>query len=187
MLIGGSLVGIGGVLAGLPAEGLPAGIAAGWMTSRLPDELEKRWPLRGRVEHRHETHTLWATLLAVGFSPWMVVLGYAGAAGRGRDERTWARRGLLVILATAAWAYYTQDVLLGVCIVLGVTGGYLGHLLADACTPHGIQPLLPLSKWELHLLPAWARVRTGGALEGLVTVLIVLGDLAFGLHVAGVI
>ena len=48
------------------------------------------------------------------------------------------------------------------CFGLGV----LSHLLSDACTRGGIQPLLPLSKRRWWLLPRFLRGRSEGWLNG---------------------
>ena len=45
--------------------------------------------------------------------------------------------------------------------------GVLSHLLSDACTRGGIQPLLPLSKRRYWLLPRFLRGRSDGWINGL--------------------
>jgi membrane-bound metal-dependent hydrolase YbcI (DUF457 family) len=50
-------------------------------------------------------------------------------------------------------------------LVLSFALGCLSHLMSDACTISGIQPLLPFSKWRIWLLPKMLRSRTDGYLD----------------------
>jgi hypothetical protein len=53
------------------------------------------------------------------------------------------------------------------------------HLLGDACTRGGIQPLLPLINWRFWLLPRIVRGRSDGRINALAgaisTVMLALG------------
>jgi inner membrane protein len=50
-------------------------------------------------------------------------------------------------------------------VAAAMAGGYLSHLLLDACTPSGVPFLGPLSWRRVNLLPAALRVRTGSFAE----------------------
>jgi inner membrane protein len=50
-------------------------------------------------------------------------------------------------------------------VAAAMAGGYLSHLILDACTPSGVPFLGPLSWRRFHLLPGGMRVRTGSFAE----------------------
>ena len=50
--------------------------------------------------------------------------------------------------------------------------GYLSHLLLDMMTPAGVSVLWPLTRRDLHLLPSFMRVQTGGGGDAVVRVLL---------------
>ncbi len=79
---------------------------------------------------------------------------------------------LLILAATfwcwrTGWPYGYGDV--GLAFGLG----YLSHILADALTKHGVPLLWPLPG-QFRLLPGPLRVRTGGTVETLVSLLATL-------------
>ncbi|MCP9491806.1 MAG: metal-dependent hydrolase [Solirubrobacteraceae bacterium MAG38_C4-C5] len=49
----------------------------------------------------------------------------------------------------------------------GLVVGYCAHVLADGCTPHGVQLWAPFSRRRVRLVPRRARIRTGSLSEGL--------------------
>lgn len=55
----------------------------------------------------------------------------------------------------------------GILLTGGLVVGYSAHVLADGCTPHGIQLWAPVSRRRVRLLPRRARIRTGSPSEGL--------------------
>ena len=60
--------------------------------------------------------------------------------------------------------------------------GMGSHLLGDACTRGGIQPLLPLIKWRFWLLPRIVRGRSDGrinVLAGAISVVILALGIAW--------
>ena len=52
----------------------------------------------------------------------------------------------------------------------GMGLGYAAHVLADACTPAGVQLWWPLSRRRVWLLPAGCRIATGSVRELLIAV-----------------
>ncbi len=58
-------------------------------------------------------------------------------------------------------------------VAAGFCAGYLSHLISDGCTKAGI-PLVPRTSARLHLLPRFARVRTGSTSETVFTTLYLL-------------
>lgn len=56
----------------------------------------------------------------------------------------------------------------GLLLAAGLVVGYSAHVLADACTPAGVQLWAPFSRRRVWLAPRRVRVRTGSLREGLV-------------------
>lgn len=113
--------------------------------SVLPDYLDLRSDVRGVLRHRGLSHSLLiaasATLLA-----WWIMIAMTRI-----DDPAWALDVMSVEPLTMAFA-----------------AGIGSHLVLDACTPHGIRPLLPFSGRRLWLLPRFLRIRTGGQLDALI-------------------
>ncbi|MBB6050734.1 metal-dependent hydrolase [Armatimonas rosea] len=68
-------------------------------------------------------------------------------------------------------------------VALGVTLGFLSHLLLDACTKSGV-PLLWPDRTRLHLLPSWLLVTTGSKAEDVVFALLAAVNLYALVHIA---
>ena len=86
---------------------------------------------------------------------------------RHRGATHWLSTGIAVtaVGAVAAAAVYAALVL---PVTVGLGAGYTLHLLADACTPHGVPLLGPFSRRERHVLPKGRRIRTGSGRETVV-------------------
>ncbi len=78
----------------------------------------------------------------------------------------------LLILAATFWCWRTGWPYGDVALAFGL--GYLSHILADALTKHGVPLLWPLPG-QFHLLPGPLRIRTGGPVETLVSLLVASG------------
>lgn len=122
----------------------------------LPD-LDQYLPLGRR---RGVTHTLWFAL-NVG----VVAAGFAGAAA--------ADAGLLAVLAGALFGF-----LVGAIAIVS-------HVVADALTPPGVEPLWPLEGRTYDYAPAWASTRHGNYLVLSVGAEATALALLVGLSVAG--
>jgi membrane-bound metal-dependent hydrolase YbcI (DUF457 family) len=147
----------------LELDALPgaAVVAASVCGSWLPDadQLGSRVHRRSRLERR--------SLLvgAAGALARLPLLAFAMVARhRGISHCPLACAALAALTAAAA-------VTLGPAFTLaaiGLTLGYTAHVLADACTPAGVELWRPFSSRRVHLLPAPARIPTGSAREALV-------------------
>lgn len=80
-----------------------------------------------------------------------------------------------VLVAVAASLLVPE---MAAAIAAGALVGYGAHLLADACTPHGVPLFAPLYAPDVHLLPRRCRIRTGSGAESLLG-LVVIGLLAW--------
>lgn len=110
----------------------------------VPDYLDLRSDARQLMAHRGVSHSVAAGLIAAA-----LCFAIFRALSQIEDD------------AFRLPAEYVQPLTLAFGI------GILSHLVLDACTPHGISPLLPLTKWRLRLLPRGMRIRTGGAIDRL--------------------
>lgn len=138
-------------------------VAASVCGSWLPDadQLGARVHRRSRLERRS------LLIGAAGALARLPLLAFALVA-RHRGISHW----LLVCAALAALTV-AAAVWLGPALALagmGLTLGYTAHVLADACTPSGVELWRPFSPRRVHLLPASARIATGSAYEALVAV-----------------
>ncbi|MDQ3678391.1 MAG: metal-dependent hydrolase [Actinomycetota bacterium] len=124
--------------------------------SRLPDvdQLGARIHRRTRLERRNLTARLIGGVLRLP-----VTIFAALAAHRGATH--WLLSGTVVMIALAAAAGAVWPPI-ALPVAIGTGCGYLAHLLADACTPHGAPLLGPFSRRRVHLLPSGRRVLTGG-------------------------
>ena len=120
-------------------------VLMGMAGSVVPDYLDFRSDFRGVLRHRGLSHSFLVAALLIA-AVWMVV----GALTR-IDDQAWALHAALIQPLTLAFAV-----------------GAVTHLTLDACTPRGIRPLLPLSKWSLRLLPGPLRVTTGSRVDDLI-------------------
>lgn len=149
-----------GVAAAAPVAALvpPAGavgcLCLGMIGGAFPDYLDLRSGAARHLKHRGLSHS--GLVLGLSAVAVYVVL----------DAVDRAETDLMPIRASYArlWA---------VCFGLGV----LSHILSDACTRGGIQPLLPLSKHRYWLLPKFLRGRSDGWLNGVarLAAVVVLG------------
>ncbi len=123
-------------------------LVAGVIGGGAPDWLDFRSGLRApfRLRHRGASHGL----------PMLVLLAAALAVAM-----------KVVSAAEFAVGGYVLDIpdRTIALIVLSFALGCLSHLLSDACTISGIQPLLPFVKWRIWLLPKVLRSRTDGYLD----------------------
>ena len=124
------------------------------------------WVLWGRkrmqelVRHRALSHTVWALFA------WVLLLGvgvFVGAEsltqylGGARVQQV--AQDMLPI-----WTRSIHNVALRFAVFAAVPAamGYLSHILADSMTRSKTRPLIPLSNWEMQLLPDSMLIRTGG-------------------------
>lgn len=128
----------------------PVTLGAVWMGlagGGFPDWLDLRSELRGplRLRHRGASHGLLFAAAMTGIV-WLAL--QAIAAG---------------IEGMPAWAAIDGSTADLWTVAFGA--GFLSHLLADACTYGGIQPLLPFSAQKMWLLPRLLRSRSDGYLD----------------------
>lgn len=142
----------------LPPVGAVASLWIGIAGGALPDYIDLRSEARRSLRHRGVSHSLFMIAFLCGFS-WFVL----DALSRSPIE-----------LLPVPESYVTPWT-----IALGLGMG--SHLLGDACTRAGIQPLLPLLRWRFWLLPRFLRGRSEGRLNGLATM---ISFLILGLGIA---
>lgn len=122
---------------------------------------------------------LWFGLMGGAFPDW---LDLRSGAARHLKHRGLSHSGLVLGLSAVAVLVVLDAVSRAQARLMPIPAGYarvwaaafglgvLSHLLSDACTRGGIQPLLPLSKRRWWLLPRFARGRSDGRLNGLARV-----------------
>lgn len=147
------------------------GLAAGclWFAvagAGLPDWLDLRSEFRTslRLRHRGASHGVFSLALCAGIA-WGLLRALQGAPVAIGDMSLAPQAGVPDVLA------------------LALALGFASHLAADACTPAGIQPLLPFFRIRVWLLPRLLRGRTGGPLDAAVQWFAITA-LAFGLVIA---
>jgi len=130
--------------------------------SRLPDadQAGSKIHRKTRIERRH---------------PAAALLGFVARIPIGLFATTATHRGathsLFAALAVTALASLTAALLspaLVFPVAAGIGAGYVMHVLADACIPHGAPLLTPFRRGKIHLLPTRRRIPTGGTGDALV-------------------
>ena len=115
--------------------------------SRLPDADQ-----HGAKIHRKTGWERRNPLIALlGFIARIPMVAFA-AIVRHRGATHWLSTGVAVT-AVFAVAAGVVDAVLVLPVAAGLGAGYMLHLLADACTPHGVPLLGPFSRRKRHLLP----------------------------------
>lgn len=152
-------------------------LGASVLGSRLPDvdQPGARIHRRTRLERRS---------IGVGLAGGALRLPLTVFArvGRHRGATHWLLSGAAatLVLAAATRAIWAP---LAVPVAIGIGCGYAGHLLADACTPHGAPLLGPLHARCVHLLPAGRRIATGARGDLLPMIAAALTAVALGASV----
>jgi membrane-bound metal-dependent hydrolase YbcI (DUF457 family) len=145
-----------GAAVGLPiAASLSPGLALGglwWgmVGGGFPDWLDLRSDFRTslRLRHRGASHSIFiAALMSILFGIALHVL----------SKQPLDAFGMHIEIPGAAVRPWF------LCFLAGI----VSHLVSDAMTHSGIQPLLPLSRVTLHLLPKFLRSRYDGYLDTL--------------------
>lgn len=126
----------------LPPVGALGGLWFGMTGGALPDYIDLRSEARRSLRHRGLSHSL-PVAAATALFVWLVLDALA------REEYR-----LIPVPAryVVPWS-------------LAVGLGMLSHLLGDACTRAGIQPLLPFLRFRFWLLPRFLRGRSDGAIN----------------------
>jgi membrane-bound metal-dependent hydrolase YbcI (DUF457 family) len=141
------------------------GVWWGMVGGGFPDWLDLRSDFRRslRLRHRGVSHSvILAALVSLGFGAVLVLLSRQPLDAFGFEIR---------VVDNAVWPWY-------LCFL----GGILSHLISDAMTYSGIQPLLPLSNVRLWLLPRFLRSRYDGYLDTLfriVAMIVIAAAIAF--------
>jgi membrane-bound metal-dependent hydrolase YbcI (DUF457 family) len=147
---------------------------ASLLGSRLPDADVRgaRIHRRTRLERRSVVARLAGRVLRLPMTIFATVANHRGATHWLLSAA--AATFFLTAAAGAVWPALTLPV------TIGVGCGYGAHLLADACTPHGVALLGPFSARRIHLLPPRLRVATGGLGDLLMLVAATLTAVALG-------
>lgn len=137
-------------------------VAVAVLGSRLPDtdQLGSKIHRMTRLERRKPLIGL------LGFIA-RVPLVVFGAVVRPRGATHWLSTGLAVTVICGVLAG-VGDAVFVLPVAAGLGAGYTLHLLADACTPHGVPLLGPFSTRTRHLLPKDRRIPTGSGRETMV-------------------
>lgn len=128
----------------LPPVGAVGCLWFGLIGGALPDWFDFRSGMRGWLRHRGVSHSLLAVALTTAFV-WVVL---------GALHRAEAQLFPVPARYVEPWA-------------ASLALGMLSHLLGDACTRGGIQPLLPVFGSKVWLLPRFLRGRSDGRINGL--------------------
>jgi inner membrane protein len=86
-----------------------------------------------------------------------------------------SHRGLTHTLLANLAIFVLSYLLLPELAQWAVVGGYTSHLIADALTRHGIPLFWPLSNRSIHLLPRPLRISTGGVIENMLWLVLLVG------------
>jgi membrane-bound metal-dependent hydrolase YbcI (DUF457 family) len=70
---------------------------------------------------------------------------------------------------------------------VGALIGYGLHLVADACTPHGVPVFAPFYREGIHLLPRALRITTGSRRELVIVAFLAAGALVLAAHTRGLV
>jgi membrane-bound metal-dependent hydrolase YbcI (DUF457 family) len=130
------------VAVALPPVGAFGAIWLGMAGGALPDYLDLRSEARRSLRHRGVSHSL-VVIAATMVFVWLVL-----------DALSRESYQLIPV---------PDRYVLPWTVSLGL--GMLSHLLGDACTKAGIQPLLPILRWRFWLLPRFLRGRSDGSLN----------------------
>ena len=174
------MIGASGALAVCAIAGVDALTSAGCVAvsvlgSRLPDADK-----HGSKIHRKTRWERRNPLIALlGFIARMPLVLFASVV-RHRGATHWLSTGAAVTVICGVIAVAVDGVLV-LPVAAGLGAGYTLHLLADACTPHGVPLLGPFSTRKRHLLPKGRRIPTGSGRE---TVVCLAGMCVAGLLVA---
>jgi membrane-bound metal-dependent hydrolase YbcI (DUF457 family) len=125
--------------AALPVAGAIGCVWFGLSGGAMPDYLDFKSDARHALRHRGISHSLLALAVLGGFV-WFVL-----------DALARSEVDLLTLPARYVGPWTASFAL-----------GMLSHLAGDACTRGGIQPLLPLLRTRVWLLPRFLRVRSDG-------------------------
>lgn len=130
--------------------------------SRLPDADQHGSKIHRttRLERRNPIVGL------LGFIARIPLVLFASVT-RHRSATHWLSTGLAVTVICAVVAGVVDAVLV-LPVAAGLGAGYTLHLLADACTPHGVPLLGPFSTRKRHLLAKGRRIPTGSGRETVV-------------------
>lgn len=151
------------VAAALSPVGALGCVWLGIVGGSLPDYLDFHSDVRRTLKHRGISHSL-LVALGTGIFAWLVF-----------DALSRAEYDIFPVPArfVAPWS---------VSIALGM----VSHVLGDACTRGGVQPLLPLSRKRMWILPRFLRGRSDGKVnflaKGISLALIGAGIAAFALR-----
>ena len=161
------MIGASGALAVCAIVGVDVLTAAGCVAvsvlgSRLPDadQLGSKIHRKTWLERRNPLIAL------LGFIARIPLVLFASVV-RHRGATHWLSTGLAVTVICAVVAGVVDAVLV-LPVAAGLGAGYTLHLLADACTPHGVPLLGPLSTHKRHVLPKGRRIPTGSGRETVV-------------------
>jgi inner membrane protein len=152
-------------------------VCASLLGSRLPDADVRgaRIHRRTRLERRRVV-----ARVAGGVLRLPMTIFTASARHRGATHWVLTAAAVTIVLTAAARAVWPA---LMAPVAIGAGCGYCAHLLADACTPHGVPLLGPFSSRRIHLLPAGLRVATGGIGDLLMLITATLAAAALGVVV----
>lgn len=163
------LVGVTAALGGAQALGSDLATAAAMsvgaaLGSPLPDadQLGSRVHRRTRMERRN------VLIGAAGLALRIPLVAFALLARhRGVSHSLLACAALTIAAAGVIVALPTPAPVLAGGLVLG----YAAHVLADGCTPHGVELWAPLSRRRVHFVPHGAHIPTGSVRERLLAVI----------------
>lgn len=146
-----------------PAETALACLIAGTMGGGAPDWIDFQSGMRKpfRPRHRGASHGLPVMVISIGMLVVAVLLiRHRAPEWVGEYE-----------LFDGPWVW---------TVLAAFALGWLSHLISDACTISGIQPLLPFANWRCWLLPRALRSRSDGYLDVIVR-LVAFTVLGFGI------
>lgn len=146
-------------VAGVDALTTCAAVAASLLGSRLPDadQAGSKIHRRTRLERRSVALGVVGFVLRLPLRLFAAIVDHRGATH-------WLSSAVAITAACGALAAAINAALI-LPVAVGIAGGYVMHLLADACTPHGAPLLGPVRRQRVHLLPARWRIPTGSHRE----------------------
>ncbi len=132
--------------------------------SRLPDVCQL-----GSKIHRKTSWERRNPLVALAGFVLRLPMKLFAVLAQHRGSTHWLSTGA-VLTAACAVAASAVDFRLLLPVAAGLGAGYTLHLLADACTPHGVPLLGPFTKKKVHLLSKQHRIPTGSGREMIVCI-----------------